>query len=33
MFGEQSRFFHKVVARSAGPHDLKFFWLSTQNMK
>ena len=25
MFGEQLRFFHKVVGQSAGPHDLKFF--------
>ena len=25
MLGEQSRFFHKVVGQSAGPHDLKFF--------
>ena len=33
MFGEQSDFFHKVVRQSAGPHDLKFFLLSTQNMK
>ena len=33
MFGEQSDFFHKVVRQSAGPHDLKFFLLLTQNMK
>ena len=26
-------FFHKVVGQSACPHDLKFFCLSTQNMK
>ena len=33
MFGEQSDFFHKVVRQSAGPRDLTFFLLSTQNMK
>ena len=33
MFGEQSDFFHKVVRQSAGPHDLKLFLLSTQNIK
>ena len=33
MFGEQSDFFHKVVRQSAGPHDLKLFLLSTQNMR
>ena len=33
MFGEQSDFFHKVIRQLAGPHDLKLFLLSTQNMK